>query len=516
MNKTLKLLKNKLHLFENNLIKSKKYSVIYLIFIIIASLSLLKINNYIHPKMEIFTIILVSILGIFSITFYSYHDNDKNLYKTAFIIILIFGITCSFLMPMMCAPDEYEHIVRSEITSEGILIPEYKNNSYTTIQSIIELKNVKIERNYNWDILDVKNGTIFTTNIDNKAINYTLKHYHSAFAQNPFYGYIPQAIGMDIAKILNLNTIWLLWLGRICNLILYASLISLAVKKTPILKIPLIVMSCIPLTIYQASSLSIDATINGLGILMIAYFFYMYKLPEKSLGKKEIIVFSIIGLLLTLCKITYFLLIFLILLVPKNNFKNKNYYYNFLSIIIISILGIIWIKYFMTPGLKHSYRGTLTHYNSTKQMQYILNHKRIALVNILNILQNLNNDLIFNVLDLAFNKFNSIYLLFLGAVGLLYPHEKINIKTRIGALIILLLIYIGTYITFLLNWTPVGTLNPIGGVQARYFLPLFVLIPFIFGFNYMDSDKKEINNYIILLTIGFLALMIISLVIKYY
>ena len=61
-----------------------------------------------------------------------------------------------------------------------------------------------------------------------------------------------------------MNVIWMLWLGRIFNLILYAGLISLAIKKTPVLKMPMLAVACIPISIYQAASLSIDSIIIGL------------------------------------------------------------------------------------------------------------------------------------------------------------------------------------------------------------------------------------------------------------
>ena len=68
--------------------------------------------------------------------------------------------------------------------------------------------------------------TVFQTNWDDQKIDYTPSYVNSVFAQNPFYGYIPQAIGIDIAKGLNLNNIWMIWLGRFCNLLVYGMLAS--------------------------------------------------------------------------------------------------------------------------------------------------------------------------------------------------------------------------------------------------------------------------------------------------
>ena len=105
----------------------------------------------------------------------------------------------------------------------------------------------------------------------------------------PIYGYLPQAIGILIAKLLDLNVIWILWLGRICNLICYAGLVSYAIKKANCLKIPLLAVACIPISIYQAAFISIDSLIIGLGILVVAYFIEFCTSKENSIDRKYLL-----------------------------------------------------------------------------------------------------------------------------------------------------------------------------------------------------------------------------------
>lgn len=514
-------LKNQLITFKDGFFNSKKYWIIYLVLILFFVLSNFSLSNYLNPKFEILVLILISLGGIFCISYYFSHSNEKELYKTAFFIILIFGIVCSLLMPLTFAPDEYEHLIRAEITSEGVIIPNYVNSHYYSIEGVNDLIGyVHQERDENYNLLGGENATVFTTNIDTLPINYSHHEFSSAFAQNPFYGYLAQAIGISIAKLLDLNVIWMLWLARICNLILYASLISFAVKKTPILKIPLIVMACIPLTIYQVSSVSIDAFINGVGILSIAYFFYMYKAPKRSICLKEIGTFFLLCLLLGLTKVTFFSFIFFLLFIPTENFKESKYfYYSFIAIILLGVIGVLWSTKYVNVAFINSYRYQycINHnVNTTSQMAYLLSHKKDSIVSILNIPLYLDTDLLFNSRDLYFNSYNSLYLMFLGAVSLMYPTEKYDLKSKVGSFLVILIIYVGTYITFLFNWTPVGQLDAIIGVQPRYFLPLFVLLPFIFSFNHMNENKKSLDKRILTLTISFLALMIISMISKFY
>ena len=98
--------------------------------------------------------------------------------------------------------------------------------------------------------------------------------------------------------------------------------ISLAIKKTPVLKMPLLAVACIPISIYQAASVSIDCMIIALGIYSIAYFIYMSQAEENSLTSRDIAVFTVICIILGLCKLTYLAFIFLLLLVPLKNYQN--------------------------------------------------------------------------------------------------------------------------------------------------------------------------------------------------
>lgn len=508
--------------FKKDILKSKKYWLICLILIVIAFFAMMKMENYAHPKLEIAVLVISCILSIFSISFYQSHNDDKNFYKTVFIIIFIFGIVFSVLTPIMCTHDETEHFVRAEMTSNGIIHPEFHettfylsnikyNGYYLTIQTTFDL----VEKG-TWDtyyFMDINKSSILDTDADTQPINYTPAKFHSAFAQNPFFAYIAPAIGMVIAKLLNLNAIWLLWLGRIFNSLLYSLLASYAIKKTPILKIPLFAIACIPATLSQAASVGIDPLINGLALISIALFLNYYKSPKNSIDRKSIIKFSIIILLLSLCKATYFCLIFLLLCIPRDNFKEKNSIYHILLIIIVSA-GILalWSKFIIRPSLYASWR--YDHAHTREQLEYMANHIGESIISVFSILySNLNWDL--GCQSYFTENYTSLYILFTGIIYLFYPHEKINLKTRIGTLIVFCMIYFGTYLLFIVTWSTPGVLLPLG-IQSRYFFPALGLLPIFLGFNNMQGDKTEIDYYILVLTIAFIVFRILNIAISCY
>ena len=259
--------------FKDVLISSKKYWLIYLALIIILGLSTVTYKNALNPNFEISILLIIVFLGILCIVYYFMHNSDKELYKVAFVIILCFGIVTSFIVPICDVSDETEHLARTELTSRGIIIPHWTGedlgvdrayNISSSHMNAIYNKGAGFESIEALNYLTNSLGkTVYNTPNDTLKIDYTPTIIVSAFEQNPFYGYLPQAIGMDLAKLLDMNVIWMLWLGRIFNLIMYAGLISLAIKKTPVLKMPMLAVACIPISIYQAASLSIDSMIIG-------------------------------------------------------------------------------------------------------------------------------------------------------------------------------------------------------------------------------------------------------------
>ena len=517
--------------FKNVFFKSKKFLLLYFVLIFLMVASTLSQRNISHPKFEITAFILIVIIGFCCIFYYFSHNSDDELFKVAFVVILVFGIICSFIVPIVDISDETEHLARAEITSNGVFIPHWtgydigvdrlcnhtdgefsteinKDAGYQTIQSIrFFQKNPEL--------------TIFDTDHDTDKIDKSFYLKSSAFEQNPFYGYLPQAVGIFIVKLFDLNVIWMLWLARIANLICYAGLISLAIKIAPKFKIPLLCVACIPITIYQAASASIDSMIFGLGLFTVAYFIHMCCLSEVP--HKEIIIFSILSLLLGLCKLPYLAFIFLLVFIPHKTFS-ENKYTVFLSIVLVGLIGILYSRY-STPTLLHSWRSSFNYINSTQQLNYLMNDPE----HITNFFFKIFTSKLTMVLNGVFNFYNgklgshytdhyvfitSCIQIFLFVILLAYPQkDDLELKTKVGSLFVVLIVYIGTCFVQLLTWAYVGKLNL--GISVRYFIPLFALIPLIVPHReYFSKDKFD--DYSMIFIIAFMATLILAFVTKYY
>lgn len=525
---------SELHGFKDAFIGSKRYWLIYLVFIAVMGLTTMRAKNFMHPKGEIISFVLVAILGVFCIVYYFMNNTDKDLHKVAFVVILIFGLICCLFVPILNHVDEMEHLVRSEITSQGVVFPDWIGDE-KGINSLYNHTSGEKSDEYNQGVGFATIGSMkfyekyrYHTVLDTKGhykdkINDSFYIRGSAFEQNPFYGYLPQGIGIFVAKLLDLSVIWILWLGRIVNLIFYTCVVTLAVKKAPCLKMPLIAIACIPVALYHASSVSIDAMIFALGLLSVSYFMYMYKADEKTLDIKHIAIFSVLCLLLGLCKLPYLAFIFLLLLVPKRNFRNYSIIPILLGVLAVGIVGVMWSRY-STPALMHSWRSSLNLVDPQKQLEFLINNPPQILVFLKHTVTDGLTFMLYQLYNFdyahaeAFQRFGIVcwsLVIFLIVMLFGYPSDaKFDTKSKVGALLIFLIVYYGTFFIQLLTWANVGDM--LVRVHMRYYIPLLALIPIIVQIKSNPFKRESFDKYAFVLIIGFAATLIIGLAAKYY
>lgn len=279
------------------------------VLIVVLSIVRFSAGDYKNVKAEVIIWSVIVLCAVVLLVLYDVFDLE--FYQFAFLCIIVMGILSLLIQPILNIPDEEAHFARAELVSRGQMII---NRSWQEFQSIQATR----------DLRDYHEEAIIYTALKGMKIDRTPYFVNHVAAANATFLYIPQAIGMVIAKILNLNVIWLLWLGRFTNLLMYSLVIGLAVKITPCLKFPLFFVASLPMSIQQAASMSPDAMINSLSILLIAVFLNLYTREDRDISYKEILVFFVIGILLVTAKVTNICICGLFLLLPLQKTYGKN------------------------------------------------------------------------------------------------------------------------------------------------------------------------------------------------
>lgn len=230
------------------------------------------------------------------------------------MIAVVFGLTFWIVMTPMSVPDETTHYEYSFQLSNMIMgekdykyfDEEYQNYGSFAGHYNISAAYTRLVKKINRPLSLDNNKVEMISNI---ADSY----------KTPF---IPQALGITLSRLLNLNMLKTFYMGRLFNLIFYVVCIYIAVKKAPIHKMLFGIIGTLPIFIQQAASFSYDCFINGLCLVLLSCVFkWMYQ--KEKITIKEFIFVFVVNLLLAPIKVVYGLFSFLFWFVPTEKFSNK-------------------------------------------------------------------------------------------------------------------------------------------------------------------------------------------------
>lgn len=430
-----------------------------------------------HNILYISLMIVLTIITFILLKFL-FKDNNIKIENWYLVLSIIVYGTYIIAFPLFAPHDEYYHWGRAYEISEGHLLSEV-NDNYSMTKLPLAVSTL-----YNTEFTNIRYATTYNTkDIRINEWEKAMFDMRTVAVYSPVQ-YIPQSIGIAIARIFTCRTLVMAYFGRIMNAIMSIILMYLAIKLIPFGKKILFTIAFIPIAVEGFTSLSADAITISISFLLLAYILNLkFNKDIKTLTKKHYICLLIMSIVLALCKIVYIPLIFLLLLLPKDKFKDKKHRLLFVSSIIgISVLlNLIWL------GIASTY---LAFYESTgSQVTTVLKHP-------INFIQ------IFFYTILSENRLY-IYTMFgynLGWGEAIHPYsiipitlmlllvlntfadkdvnKKIDTKETLIITGIVLLIIGLIYASLFIQFTPPGY-RFILGVQGRYFLPFLPLIMFI-------------------------------------
>lgn len=454
--------------------------------------------------------------------------------ETAFLIIgLIYGLCFLIVTPALQVPDEYEHFYRALYVSEGHTLPEKVGNmSGVYIPESVHLTASGISEEWFTFIKDREDKINLSSllnikfNSQNRVFEDISRIAVITYSPVP---YIIPAFAITPGKLLNLSPLILIYIGRLANLLVWVFLTYLAIRIIPVHKWVLFMIALIPITLFEAASLSADSLILGLSFIIVAIFFkYAFDDNKKKINKKDIYILFILTLLLSLSKQIYFLLLLLIFLIPSEKFggRKKMFYvaaFLFFTIILISGGWNILVKDLYIP--------IVPQVSISGQIAYILGDPlRFP----------------YALLNTFFYRGFSYQLLFVGNFWLDIPLPMwwvgayvlsmipvalidksmvlVSKKQKLISLAIFIIIFLLVCAFVYISWTVVGQ-NIIDGIQGRYFIPILpMLFLLLFKIRNFDNYENKIflkvqnnfNSIIIVYTVIYLLITILIFIMSYY
>ena len=447
------------------------------------------------------TVILLVISLLFLLLPHQFTLKPEDMF---FLLALVCGITIAFVSPSGQEPDGGDHILRAFDVSYGNLsqkfdgIVQFPDNFGKFNDSIVQPGlNQGLGRSR--DMMNV----YFNPDLDT-VHDY---EYKSAYA---VFTYFPQGFGLYLGRVFGLNAWNMLALARIVNLLFYILISYYAIRNIPAFKNLLLVIALLPMSIFQASSLSADPMINSFSFLFVALILRIFA-QDKPVRLTQLILPALLLYICYVAKPAYIMLGIIVLIIPFSQYpKLMARVLRIASKIavvgafLVLLIGLVTGKLMLAEGkaVYETQMDFVTHniLQTIRIFLHTLNANFLQNITWLNMLGWIN----YNLGPLVI-----LVPAFIILIGFLDQDERLTFniwqKTAVWMSFMgcLAAIYIGLYIFDSKNNSVAAPLMV--GVQGRYLIPLMIL-PFVAMKNQFKVIKGQ---YFSQRTAGVVGLMLV-------
>jgi uncharacterized membrane protein len=233
-------------------------------------------------------------------------------------VALLFGIAVAFVTPPFDSPDEPRHLQRAWLLSQGrIALPGAAPSSGGAVPESLMRLHPPYTRGTN--ACRHRPAELWATLATPLEPERTSDEIRTPILYGPI-GYLPQALALAPARWLGAGAGSLLYVARLANLAAFVGLCALAVACAPARRLVLASAALLPMSLFEASTVSADAMTNALALLLLALV-----LRTASRGRDRVRAWELAGIIGLICllglgKPGYSLLALLVVAIPAECF----------------------------------------------------------------------------------------------------------------------------------------------------------------------------------------------------
>ena len=539
-------------------------------FIVVAYIQSLYVNLGVSHTSDYFlkkSYIILSVAALLLILVSGIYLNITkfSIVKIYPVVMLIFGLGYMYVFPAMSAPDEIAHFISAYKISNKMLGKQATVKDGHVIIRAQDLWIEDVDGEYTFDkskseeekVLipeEGSHGKIISSKLEetsykvfygkgdsrsnNTYISFSGQNYEKAQSLHAPVNTIPSvyflpATGITVARIMGLNSIYLVLFGRMANLILFILFGTLGIYFLPKFKEFIFLVSLLPTTIELAASYSYDAVMISSMIFFVSYVFFLAH-EKKEFDIKDLVIVSLIAGLVLPCKMVYFPMLLMLFSIPLYKFKfrgkvdgkiKKENIAFFLASAVVVLLSWVFAMYLVNRSTVVGYSTSNTSSlewagEESYTIGYLLHNKLKAV------------KLFYNTLLLQLEYYHkTMFGAYLGhaddVVGIPYigflvlnigmifsvfgeaKEKQLLVKERVLTGISIFFVIFLVLLSMLIAWTPISS-EFIEGVSGRYFIP--VLLPLLMICrNNKIAIKDETKRNIIFLFILINAISLLKI-----
>lgn len=424
---------------------------------------------------------------------------STNIEYTFAFLYFSLGLIFMFIIPMSAVPDETAHFLRAYEITEGNFVSEKNEQG-----QVGDYLSKELDDDWHGPYIKYLHINELKENVLSDEKEFF--QFGNTALYSPFT-YVPQCIGISIAKIFTDKVLNIAYFGRIFTWCVIGIILFLCVKYIPFGKMILSVICLMPMNMQECISLSADGFTFAIVTSFVTYVLYLIYTKKDKMSSKNIALLYILFFFLSSCKIVYVAFCLLAFLIPAEKFgTKKKYIINVvLAVIMVISTSLIWLK--VSSGFLIEFNDGV---DSSKQIAYILSKPHRYLYVLFNTIiaegDTLVKTMFSNYLSWQNVSINMV-LVYLGMFIIILAAIKENIfieeyikrremSTKVGLLICTLIVILLTFTSIYVQWTP-AYYSKVYGLQGRYFIPL--MLPIIFAvkkFNVNDNLDGKISETI--------------------
>jgi len=400
------------------------------------------------------------------------------------IVALVWGTALIVLMPPFQVPDEPAHFYRSWGLAQGRVLPprdfhEVLPENVWTLVAAFPIGAINSPGPYE-GYSPHKIGDLLGEEISShKASRVT-----AIPSQNPV-GYLPQALGIEVARVTGLSPLAAFYLARASNLLVAVLLVFLALRIAPFGKVMFLIPALLPVTVAEMASVSPDALAISGAMFFTALTLALSERTVVRTGQMALVA-ATAGVLLAI-KPGYFALAALIFLIPPRSLPSRRTWALWMSGIVALVLFIAVLMAVTPPtapaDLASQLGPSVPGADALSQLRWSAAHPLGFVDAMFNTIGTSASDIAFTMTSMlswyTIRVSQVAGLLLLGLVLVLIP----GLESEPGVGLRRRAILLGTWVASVsmiclalyMAQTPVGH-TFVYGIQGRYFTPMLPLL----------------------------------------
>jgi uncharacterized membrane protein len=431
-------------------------------------------------------------------------------------VALAWGLAMVLIVPPFQAPDEPAHYLRAwSVADLQLAMPA--DQIVQVPQNVASLPARIGSATSNWtsnSYSTTKARSLLWEPISPKDVD-----SGGAAAYGPI-GYVPQAVGVDVARLLGHSPLLGLYFGRLMNLLASVAIVFLAIRLLPFGKPLMALMALFPMVISLTASMSPDGLALSGALLFIAL--VLSRSQRESVTPRDVVWLGVVGAVLLNAKPGYAVLAILVLALVPRQLGGWARYAKCVGGVVALAAAVAAGLLVVTPQASSGSLATLgiAGTNERAQLSFIAHHPHAFL----------------NVLDATFQTYatplaQQIYgvlgwlnvflpyvgMLVMGLAVVVFMGSAEPVRTtpwqRFVMVVTACVLTVTVCVSLYLGWSPVASPLVIG-LQGRYFIPVAALVLFsIYG---VQLRRRRTAVLVLIFALAVVVTTTIHAVLKFY